>query len=55
MSEELAAAGDEATENTVAKLAEVQGLMEEAGVAFNEVDLTHRSRKRRPVSMTRSV
>lgn len=37
--EELEAAGDAATEGTVAKLAEVQALMEEAGVEFNEVDL----------------
>ena len=39
VSEELSAAGDEATQNTVAKLAEVQAEMEAAGVAFNEVDL----------------
>ena len=39
VTEELKAAGEEATRETVAKLAEVQGLMEEAGVAFNEVDL----------------
>ncbi|MFV0335587.1 MAG: C4-dicarboxylate TRAP transporter substrate-binding protein [Tropicimonas sp.] len=37
--EELLAAGDAATEATVAKLAEVQSLMEDAGVAFNEVDV----------------
>lgn len=37
--EELKAAGDTATEGTVAKLAEVQAQMEEAGVEFNEVDL----------------
>ncbi len=37
--EELKAAGDEATRMTADKLAEVQAMMEEAGVAFNEVDL----------------
>ncbi|HEV7436895.1 MAG TPA: C4-dicarboxylate TRAP transporter substrate-binding protein [Pseudorhizobium sp.] len=37
--EELKAAGEEATRATADKLAEVQAMMEEAGVAFNEVDL----------------
>ncbi|PZX11697.1 tripartite ATP-independent transporter DctP family solute receptor [Palleronia aestuarii] len=37
--EELDAAGEEATENTVAALEAVQGRMEEAGVEFNEVDI----------------
>jgi tripartite ATP-independent transporter DctP family solute receptor len=36
--EELKAAGEEATQGTVDKLAEVQAAMEEAGVEFNEVD-----------------
>ncbi|MCF7701772.1 C4-dicarboxylate TRAP transporter substrate-binding protein [Loktanella sp. M215] len=39
VSEELSAAGEDATQATVAKLAEVQSDMEAAGVAFNEVDL----------------
>lgn len=39
VAEELSIAGDEATEATVAKLAEVQADMEAAGVTFNEVDL----------------
>ena len=39
LDEELQAAGDAATEATVAKLAEVQSEMEAAGVAFNEVDI----------------
>lgn len=39
LDEELMAAGDAATEATVAKLEEVQRLMEEAGVTFNEVDI----------------
>ncbi|WP_432256917.1 C4-dicarboxylate TRAP transporter substrate-binding protein [Limimaricola sp. AA108-03] len=39
VTEELKAAGEEATRETVAKLAEVQGEMEAAGVAFNEVDI----------------
>ncbi|ETX13717.1 C4-dicarboxylate ABC transporter [Roseivivax halodurans JCM 10272] len=37
--EELDAAGEEASANTVAALDAVQGRMEEAGVSFNEVDL----------------
>ena len=37
--EELRAAGDLATEDTVAALEAVQGRMEEAGVEFNEVDV----------------
>ncbi|MCA0962392.1 C4-dicarboxylate TRAP transporter substrate-binding protein [Salipiger bermudensis] len=39
LDEELAAAGDAATEATVAKLEEVQAEMEAAGVTFNEVDM----------------
>ncbi len=39
VSEELSAAGDEATAGTVDKLAEVQTEMEAAGVTFNEVDI----------------
>lgn len=39
LDEELSAAGDAATEATVAKLAEVQSEMEKAGVTFNEVDM----------------
>ncbi|MFW2589528.1 C4-dicarboxylate TRAP transporter substrate-binding protein [Sagittula sp. SSi028] len=39
LDEELFAAGEEATQGTVGKLAEVQALMEEAGVEFNEVDI----------------
>ncbi|MBE3636779.1 C4-dicarboxylate TRAP transporter substrate-binding protein [Mangrovicoccus algicola] len=39
VTEELAAAGDAATQMTVDKLAEVQAEMEAAGVTFNEVDL----------------
>ncbi len=37
--EELKAAGEEATRMTEDKLAEVQTMMEKAGVSFNEVDL----------------
>ena len=37
--EELRAAGDLATQDTVAALEAVQGRMEEAGVEFNEVDI----------------
>ncbi|MEN3793504.1 C4-dicarboxylate TRAP transporter substrate-binding protein [Fulvimarina sp. MAC3] len=37
--EELSAAGEAATEGTVAKLGEVQDEMEKAGVTFNEVDI----------------
>src|SRR5690606_23775649 len=37
--EELKAAGEEATRMTADKLAEVQTMMEKAGVSFNEVDL----------------
>ncbi|MCF6370353.1 C4-dicarboxylate TRAP transporter substrate-binding protein [Rhizobium halophilum] len=37
--EELKAAGEVATRATADKLAEVQAMMEEAGVAFNKVDL----------------
>jgi tripartite ATP-independent transporter DctP family solute receptor len=39
ISEELKAAGEEATQMTADKLAEVQAMMEAAGVKFNEVDL----------------
>lgn len=39
ISEELKAAGEEATRMTADKLAEVQAMMEAAGVKFNEVDL----------------
>jgi tripartite ATP-independent transporter DctP family solute receptor len=39
VAEELFAAGDEATQATVSKLAEVQTDMEAAGVVFNSVDL----------------
>ncbi|GAW37160.1 sialic acid-binding periplasmic protein SiaP precursor [Roseovarius sp. A-2] len=39
VAEELSAAGDEATQATVTKLAEVQADMEASGVAFNDVDL----------------
>lgn len=37
--EELKAAGEEATRMTADKLAEVQAMMEKAGVSFNKVDL----------------
>lgn len=39
ISEELKSAGEEATRMTADKLAEVQTMMEAAGVTFNEVDL----------------
>jgi len=39
ISEELKSAGEEATRMTADKLAEVQAMMEAAGVTFNEVDL----------------
>lgn len=40
VSEELKNAGDMATEMTVQKLGEVQAAMEDAGVKFNEVDIS---------------
>ncbi len=39
LDEELQAAGDAATEATAKRTEEVRGLMEEAGVSFNEVDI----------------